>query len=212
MRSLFAARGAGLVYRLRAELLDEEFDKANFARAQAEGKNAGYVEELKMTGERIQSLDAALQETGHRNKALRNEVDALQSVIRDAGEAELKLRQTAEDGVGQLAEARQEARAWKVLVAEERGRAAQAIHSLNAENDRLMAEHLRSIEDLNSSVSALRDQLAAVTHNAWEHGEQIRKLLSSSSWRLTRPLRIFSRTLRGDWKELARLYRVRRSR
>ncbi|RWA52697.1 hypothetical protein AU476_16390 [Cupriavidus sp. UYMSc13B] len=84
----------------------------------------------------------------------------------------------------QLAEERNHARAADVLLFEERRRSSLAI-------DRLQVE-LRN-------TFARTDALER--HNA--------DLLSSSSWRVTMPLRMLSRAIRGDWSEIKRITRAK---
>lgn len=83
-----------------------------------------------------------------------------------------------------LRQTENELRATEIILFEERGRSATAI-------------------------TRLEDELRGLYSRIDLSNKQNAELLSSSSWRLTMPLRMISRLLRGDWREIRRIFKAR---
>ena len=63
-----------------------------------------------------------------------------------------------------------------------------------------VAERDRQLVNLNQAVAERDRQLVDVNHAVVERDLKIMSLVSSNSWRLTKPLRFLGRLLRGEFK------------
>jgi len=108
-----------------------------------------------------------------------------ESELMDArNRAESELMDARNRAESELMDARNRARAADIVLFEERGRSATAITRLEDEVRGLYARI-----DLSNKQNA--------------------ELLSSSSWRFTMPLRMISRLLHGDWREIKRIFKAK---
>ncbi|MEA1647531.1 FkbM family methyltransferase [Nitrospirillum sp. BR 11164] len=68
----------------------------------------------------------------------------------------------------------------------------------------------REKEQLRLEAAALQQREANLTHQVQTLSGQVAGMYHSTSWRVTLPIRLLSRLLRGDFKELKRLYARKR--
>ncbi len=83
--------------------------------------------------------------------------------------------------------------------------------------DAVIAERDKKINTILCDEIALRaenevlgKQLISALHSAHAFGTEVQTLRRSSSWKITRPLRVMARLVRGEWAELKHIRRIRR--
>ncbi|WP_250518287.1 MULTISPECIES: FkbM family methyltransferase [unclassified Caballeronia] len=124
-----------------------------------------------------------------------------------------------------LDQATQQVRASEIVLFNERERATQQVRASEIVlfNERERAKHaIRTLEDelrtLSEQAQQLTEQIRQTSEERQRSEQQAHAVTASllaiqqsTSWRLTRPIRVVSRVLRGDWSELRRLWSVHRS-
>ncbi|MDG3439878.1 FkbM family methyltransferase [Nitrospirillum amazonense] len=101
----------------------------------------------------------------------------------------------------------------KNTLLQERDRIIAHVNNLAAINDVLTSEGQalrQEKEQLLIEAAALQRHDANLTHQVLALTSQVAGMYHSTSWRITLPFRLLSRLLRGDFKELKRLYAIKR--
>ncbi len=126
-----------------------------------------------------------------------------------------------EHGLGVLCHGRDYPDAlWALFRADEDGRLGSAIREIFATVGRSvrLSEQVSELSRLRQALAARLDELAGIKQELEGSTDRIAlldRILASHSWRMTRPLRVAGRLLRGDWPALAEvrpaLIRIARS-
>jgi len=87
--------------------------------------------------------------------------------------------------------------------------ALQAKDSQIEERDAILTEHDTQITSLTQTIHEREGQIVSLNQAVTERDERINMLLSSNSWRLTKPLRAAGRILRGGFGLIGKVFQSR---
>jgi predicted nucleic acid-binding Zn-ribbon protein len=154
----------------------------------AEAQKNDLSEQVAMLDARAEELKSALNGAKTQNKALSDQVAML-----DAKGEELKATLNG-------AKAQNKALLDQVAM----------LDAVIAERDKKINTVQCDEIALRAENKVLGKQLISALHSAHAFGTEVQTLRRSSSWKITRPLRVLTRLVRGEWAELKHIRRIRR--